>query len=170
MFLKGWKFLVIIAKLKLAPRDRFGRFLNLKFTTYRIRSLAVLLCHDGVGEDETTRCMMEEHDDGNNLKIRVKNSEGQVIDCTEALDWPWTRAWEKTWNCFETLRRPKFWFWTFSIGSSKKCFLYCLAVQRASCNFICYADEYLGNQLFQVDYFSFLFQFASLQWSYLAQI
>ena len=40
--------------------------------------------------------MMEEHDDGNNLKIRVKNSEGQVIDCTEALDWPWTRAGEKT--------------------------------------------------------------------------
>ena len=30
-----------------------------------------------------------------NLKIRVKNSEQQVIDCTEALDWPWTRAGEK---------------------------------------------------------------------------
>ena len=33
-------------------RQVYGRFIMLKFTTYMIRSLAVLLCHDGIGEDE----------------------------------------------------------------------------------------------------------------------
>ena len=37
----------------------------LRFTTYRIRSLAVLLCHDGIGENETKtrRWMMVNGDD-----------------------------------------------------------------------------------------------------------
>ena len=76
----------------------------------------------------------------------------------------------KTWNCFETLRRPKFWFWTFSIGSSKNFSL--LFSSSASFLQLCFAVQMsiLWNNCLKLATFHPFFQFVSLQWSYLGQI